>query len=79
MNTDPAYAQFVLGNQDQLRRAAFLMCGDRWLAEDLLQEALIKLATRWDTVTHPGAFVRRVLYRDAVSMWRRRRREVSVA
>ncbi len=76
VTTDPAYTDFVLARQAQLRRAAYLMCGDATTAEDLLQEALVALAARWESVDHPDAFVRRVIYRQRVSLWRRTRREV---
>ena len=74
--TDPAYSEFVLSRQGRLRRAAYLMCGDPDQAEDLLQEALIALAERWEKVEHPDAFVRTVIYRQRVSWWRRTRKEV---
>ncbi|GGK61438.1 SigE family RNA polymerase sigma factor [Ornithinimicrobium pekingense] len=76
VTTDPGYTDFVLARQGRLRRAAYLMCGDASLAEDLLQEALIALASRWESVEHPDAFVRRVIYRQRVSAWRRQRHEV---
>ncbi len=79
VTTDPAYTDFVLARQGQLRRAAYLMCGDATTAEDLLQEALVALASRWESVEHPDAFVRRVIYRQRVSLWRRTRREVVAA
>ena len=77
VTTDPGYTDFVLARQGRLRRAAYLMCGDASLAEDLLQEALIALASRWESVEHPDAFVRRVIYRQRVSAWRRQRHEVA--
>jgi RNA polymerase sigma-70 factor (sigma-E family) len=76
VTTDPRYTEFVLARQGRLRRAAYLMCGDAALAEDLLQEALIALASRWESVQNPDAFVRRVIYRQRVSSWRKLRREV---
>lgn len=76
VTTDPAYSEFVLGHQARLRRAAYLMCGDAALAEDLLQEAFVALAEKWESVDHPDAFVRKVIYRQRVSWWRRTRREV---
>lgn len=78
VTTDPAYSEFVVARQGRLRRAAYLMCGDVEQAEDLLQEALVALAERWESVEHPDAFVRRVIYRQRVSWWRRTRREVVV-
>jgi RNA polymerase sigma-70 factor (sigma-E family) len=74
---DEEFARYVRARQHRLLRAAYLVCGDTHLAEDLLQGALTKLAARWDKVRHenPDAYVRRILYRDAVSSWRRTRRE----
>ncbi|MGC5018781.1 SigE family RNA polymerase sigma factor [Micromonospora sp. DT47] len=71
------YVSFVECHQRRLLRAAYLVCGNRHQAEDLLQDALLKLALRWPHVRHgdPAAYVRAILYRDAVSWWRRRRRE----
>ncbi|MGC5331684.1 SigE family RNA polymerase sigma factor [Micromonospora sp. DT62] len=71
------YVTFVECHQHRLLRAAYLVCGNRHQAEDLLQDALLKLALRWPSVRHgdPAAYVRTILYRDAVSWWRRRRRE----
>ena len=74
---DEEFAQYVRARQHRLLRAAFLVCGDAHLAEDLLQGALVKLASRWDRLRNenPDAYVRKILYRDAVSAWRRTRRE----
>ncbi|MEV4809622.1 SigE family RNA polymerase sigma factor [Micromonospora avicenniae] len=71
------YVAFVENHQHRLLRAAYLVCGNRHQAEDLLQDALLKLALRWSTVREgdPAAYVRSILYRDTVSWWRRRRRE----
>ena len=75
---DADFVDYVRARQGRLLRAAFLVCGDPHLAEDLLQGALVKLARNWDRVRddRPDAYVRRILYHDAVSSWRRRRREV---
>lgn len=72
-----AFSAFVATRQTALLRAAYLLTGDRGLAEDLVQEALTKLALRWDRVGtgHPEAFVRTVIFRDSVSWFRRHRRE----
>jgi RNA polymerase sigma-70 factor (sigma-E family) len=62
-------------------RVAYLICGDVHQAEDLLQSALVKVAARWSRLRdgQPEAYLRTVLYRDAVSWWRRYRRELIVA
>ena len=77
-SVDPEFVSYVRSRQHVLLRSAYLVCGDRALAEDLLQEAFIKLALRWDRVRedNPDGYVRTILYRDAVSAWRKRRREV---
>lgn len=74
---DEDFVRYVRARQHRLLRAAYLVCGDAHQAEDLLQGALAKLADRWDKVgrENPDAYVRRILYRDAVSAWRRTRRE----
>lgn len=74
---DEEFARYVRARQHRLLRAAYLVCGDAHLAEDLLQGALAKLAPRWERLRHenPDAYVRKILYRDAVSSWRRTRRE----
>jgi RNA polymerase sigma-70 factor (sigma-E family) len=75
---DPDFAEYVRARQHALLRAAYLVCGDLHLAEDLLQGALVKLAERWPRLRgeYPDAYVRTILYRDAVSAWRKRHREV---
>jgi RNA polymerase sigma-70 factor (sigma-E family) len=68
------FETYVLEHGAELARVAFLLTGDRHLAEDLVQVALSKVAPQWDRVTsrgHPGGYVRQVLVRTAVG-WRRR-------
>ena len=74
---DPDFAGYVVSRQRRLVRAAYLVCGDEHLAQDLVQQALTKLALRWNRLRdgNPDAYVNRILYRDAVSWWRRVRRE----
>jgi RNA polymerase sigma-70 factor (sigma-E family) len=68
------FCDWAASRQDRLLRAAYLMTGDRQLAEDLVQEAFIKVAMRWKKIgrENPDGYVRRVLYHDSVSWWRRR-------
>jgi RNA polymerase sigma-70 factor (sigma-E family) len=75
------FTAFAESCQPRLLRAAYLICGDRHLAEDLLQSALVKVALRWRQLQHgqPEAYLRTILYRDAVSWWRHRRREIPMA
>lgn len=70
------FRQFVAARQGALFRAALLLTGHREDAEDLLQTALAKVAQKWDSLkpfSSPDAYVRRVLYNQRVSWWRRSR------
>lgn len=65
-----------------LSRHAYLLTGDHHLAEDLVQQTLLRVAGRWRQVVaggDPDAYVRRVLYNQHISWWRRRIRRVPEA
>ena len=66
--------------QHALLRTAVLLCGDHHRAEDLVQDALTKVAVRWSRLRdqHPDAYARQVMVRTNISWWRKRRREVLV-
>jgi RNA polymerase sigma-70 factor (sigma-E family) len=74
------FEEWARARQQHLVRSAYLLTGDFQRAEDLVQEALVKAAVRWDRLRdgNPDAWVRTVVYREHVSWWRRRRREVLV-
>lgn len=58
-----------------LFRTAYLVTGDYQLAQDLLQEALVKTLIAWPRLHNPTkveAYVRRTVVTTAIS-WRRRR------
>lgn len=80
MRVDPGFAEFARACQPRLLRAAYLICGDPHLSQDLVQSALVKVALRWAQLRdgQPEAYARTILYRDAVSWWRRGRREVTM-
>ena len=77
------FERFVQARSVALLRTAFLLTGDRHLAEDLLQDTLARVAQHWVSVArdgNPEAYTRRVLYHRAVDTWRaRRRRPAEVA
>jgi RNA polymerase sigma-70 factor (sigma-E family) len=73
-----SFEEFVAARSVSLGRVAYLLTGHRHDAEDLLQTALIKVAMRWSRVDEPEAYVRRVLYTQAVSRWRGRGRRPEV-
>ena len=80
VQAQPGLEAFVASRTPALLRSAYLLTGDAALAEDLVQAALAKVAPRWNRVVgrgDPEAYVRTVLYREHVSLWRRHRgREV---
>ena len=48
--------------------------GDHHLAEDLVQAALVQAARHWERIeTSPEAYVRRTMYHQNISWWRRRK------
>jgi RNA polymerase sigma-70 factor (sigma-E family) len=56
-------------------RLAYLLSGDRHLAEDLLQTALVQVYRRWrwvERADQPDAYVRRTIVNTMID-WRRRR------
>ncbi len=76
MDGEARFADFVEQWSPALLRVAFLLTGDRLLAEDLLQTALLKTSRRWSKIVdHQAAYpyVRRVLV-TTYAGWRRRRR-----
>ncbi|GAA5113514.1 SigE family RNA polymerase sigma factor [Alloalcanivorax gelatiniphagus] len=76
MNTgdETGFAEFVAARQSALSRTAYLLTGDHHLAQDLVQAALLQAATHWRRIhTSPEAYVRRAMYHQNISWWRRRK------
>ncbi|MEV5889021.1 SigE family RNA polymerase sigma factor [Nonomuraea fuscirosea] len=83
---DPGFAahfrQFIIDRSGALFRTAYLLTGDRHAAEDLVQSALAKTAARWSGLRDPAAiegYVRRAMYHEQVSRWRRRSKIVELS
>ena len=72
------FEEYVAARQAGLLRTAYLLTGHRQDAEDLVQQSLVKVVPHWHRIDgDPDPYVRRVLVRENVSRWRRRRwREV---
>lgn len=69
------FAEFAQARSPALFRAAYLMVGDRGLAEDLLQEALTKTYVAWPRlrdVQNAEAYTRKAITTTAISWWRRK-------
>jgi RNA polymerase sigma-70 factor (sigma-E family) len=71
----PAFDAYVAERGAALLRFAYVLTGDHHLAEDLVQEALVKVYRRWSKVEQPdqiSAYVRKAILRQYLS-WRRLR------
>ena len=76
MDAEESFLAYVRERVAALSRIAFLLTGDRHLAEDLVQETLLRVVGRWGRIAaggDPDAYVRRALYHQHVSAWRRHR------
>lgn len=72
---EPTFDEYVASRGAALLRLAFMLSGDRHLAEDLTQEVLIRVYDRWARIARMeqiDAYVRRMLVNSHVS-WRRRK------
>jgi RNA polymerase sigma-70 factor (sigma-E family) len=65
------FERFVRASSNKLTRLAFLLCGDRGAAEDLVQVALTRTARRWRVArANPEAYTRRVVLNLVHDRWR---------
>jgi RNA polymerase sigma-70 factor (sigma-E family) len=72
---DEEFRGFVAARGLALLRTAYLLTGDQQLAEDLVQTALEKAVRHWRSIRASAAtesYVRTTMYREHVSLWRRR-------
>ncbi|GHJ46643.1 hypothetical protein Cs7R123_39850 [Catellatospora sp. TT07R-123] len=70
------FETFVRHRAPSLLRAAYLLTGDQYLAEDLVQVALARTHLAWRRLHDRGnaeAYTRKVMYHQQISWWRRRR------
>ncbi|GLI01466.1 SigE family RNA polymerase sigma factor [Phytohabitans aurantiacus] len=77
MDRFDGFRDFLAAHTETWSRLAYVLAGSHAAAEDLLQNALLKAARRWRTISgydQPEAFVRKVMYHEAISLWRRRQR-----
>jgi RNA polymerase sigma-70 factor (sigma-E family) len=70
----PGFEEFVAARGPRLLRVAWLLTGDSYLAEDLLQTVLAKVWPKWRRIAdeNPEAYVRKALV-NTYSSWRQRR------
>jgi RNA polymerase sigma-70 factor (sigma-E family) len=78
MADETAFADFVRNRATSLYRYGYLLTGNTHDADDLVQEALIKLRGAWSRVANqddPVGYVRTTMARLHISAWRRKKRE----
>lgn len=71
---DEEFSEYVEQRRTQLRRIAYLLCGDVHKAEDLVQTALMKLYVAWPRVRRTGnvdGYARRILVNSGIDESRR--------
>lgn len=73
-----SFTAWATACRPRLLRTATFLTGDRGRAEDLVQDALTKVAQHWPRLRdgNPDAYARRILVRDNISWWRRSRFEL---
>ncbi|GAA3296620.1 SigE family RNA polymerase sigma factor [Dactylosporangium vinaceum] len=76
MRTDKQqqYVEYVTGRMPMLRKLAYVLCGDGQRADDLVQQTITRLYTRWlrvSEVEHLDQYVRTMLVRAFVDEKRR--------
>ena len=73
-----AFDEYVRTRHAVLLRFAHVLCGDPYLAADLVQDALERTGLAWDRIVDrddPEGYVRRTIVNRYVNVWRRSRRE----
>jgi RNA polymerase sigma-70 factor (sigma-E family) len=74
---DREFEEFAVARTSALYRSAWLLCGDRHAADDLVQETLAKVYAKWHQplgggIDNPGAYAHTTLTRTFLSGRRRR-------
>lgn len=70
----PDFGSFFEGEYERLLKLAHVLCRNRTEAEDLAQEAMVRVYERWDRVREadsPAAYLYRVAVNLRRSSWRR--------
>lgn len=72
-DSDADFEEFVRAHSTRLLRFAEMLCGDRHLAEDTVQYALMRCYPRWSRIDgEPLGYVRRAVVNRFLSQSRRR-------
>ncbi|GAA1912825.1 SigE family RNA polymerase sigma factor [Nocardioides marmoribigeumensis] len=75
MSAPESFEEYVGARLAALSRTAYLLTGHHQDAEDLVQRTLVKVVAVWPRIAaDPDPYVKRVMYHDNISRWRRRSR-----
>ncbi|GAB2764479.1 SigE family RNA polymerase sigma factor [Amycolatopsis magusensis] len=77
----PTFDEFVAERLDPLLRYATVLTCDAYLAQDVVQESLLRAQQRWPRIAatgQPAAYVKRMVTNEYLS-WRRRRARTDVS
>ncbi len=75
MDSEASFRAYVEAHQRRLLRLAFLLTGDGAAAEDLVQQAFVRVWPRWGRIASggdPDVYVRKVMLNARRSAWARR-------
>ena len=74
--TSPGFVALYRDRYDPMVRLAFLLTSDRAVAEELVQDAFVKVHRQWDRgIDHPKAYLRTAVVNTCNSWGRRQVRE----
>ncbi|MGC1209145.1 MAG: SigE family RNA polymerase sigma factor [Ornithinimicrobium sp.] len=75
---DEEFVSFVADNSSRLLTAAWMLTGDPHTAEELVQEAMVRVYLKWGRVRkgQPKAYARKIVVNLHTDRWRSRRKEV---
>ena len=68
---DEDFHEFVQAHFVDLCRTGYLICGDRYRAEDATQESLLRVASKWGRLDNKLAYARRALLNALIDESRR--------
>ena len=78
LTDDVTYEEFVTTRAHALLRYGYVLTGNADDAADLVQDGLVRLRGSWERVVNkndPEGYVRTIMARRHISLWRRRKRE----
>ena len=72
---EPTFDDLFSDHHERLYRALYLIVGNSHEAEELMQDAFVKVLERWDRIDNPAGY----LYRSALNSTRSRFRRLQLA